>query len=126
MDGVGGKPAWAWIFILEGLVTVIASLISFFVIPDFPDTATFLTEEERAFVIHRLQEDDRFSAGGEELKMKYILQSLFDWHTWVGSESRCIINMFGRANSAMQCFFSRAQTAPYMHSHSSSPVSSIR
>ena len=87
MDGVGGKPAWAWIFILEGLATVIASLISFFVIPDFPDAATFLTEEERAFVIHRLQEDDRFSAGGEELKMRYIVQSLSDWQTWVGSES---------------------------------------
>lgn len=21
MDGVGGKPGWAWIFILEGLIT---------------------------------------------------------------------------------------------------------
>ncbi|KAI0091563.1 MFS general substrate transporter [Irpex rosettiformis] len=83
MDGVGGKPAWAWIFILEGLVTVLASIISFFVIQDFPDTAKFLTEEERTFVIRRLQEDDRFSAGGEELKMKYIFQSFRDWQTWV-------------------------------------------
>lgn len=23
MDGVGGKPGWAWIFILEGLATLV-------------------------------------------------------------------------------------------------------
>ena len=46
MDGVGGKPAWAWIFILEGLLTVVAGAMSFWIIQDFPDTAKFLTEEE--------------------------------------------------------------------------------
>ena len=38
MDGVGGKPAWAWIFILEGLITVLAGAASFWIIQDFPDT----------------------------------------------------------------------------------------
>ncbi|EKM50636.1 uncharacterized protein PHACADRAFT_264011 [Phanerochaete carnosa HHB-10118-sp] len=84
MDGVGGKPGWAWIFILEGLITVIAGFASFWIIQDFPDTAKFLTEEERTFVIRRLQKDDQFSAAGETLKFKYISQSLLDWKTWVG------------------------------------------
>jgi hypothetical protein len=39
--------AWAWIFILEGSVTVVIGLISYFVIQDFPDTAKFLNEKER-------------------------------------------------------------------------------
>ena len=47
MDGVGGKPGWAWIFILEGLVTVLCAMASFFILSDFPDTAKFLTETER-------------------------------------------------------------------------------
>jgi len=85
MDGVGGKPAWAWIFILEGLATVIAGAVSFWIIEDFPDTAKFLTEAERTLVIRRLQEDDQFSAAGEKLKAKYIWKSLCDWKTWVGS-----------------------------------------
>ncbi|KAE9397794.1 MFS general substrate transporter [Gymnopus androsaceus JB14] len=84
MDGIGGKPAWAWIFILEGLATVVAGAVSFFIIQDFPDTAKFLTETERTFVIRRLQEDDQFSAAGENLKMKYIYKSILDWKTWVG------------------------------------------
>lgn len=47
MDGIGGKPAWAWIFILEGLFTVLVGIASFWVVQDFPDTAKFLTEDER-------------------------------------------------------------------------------
>lgn len=84
MDGVGGKPAWAWIFILEGLLTVVAALASYWIIQDFPDTAKFLSEAERTVVIRRLQADCQFSAAGEKFKMKYIKQSLLDWKPWAG------------------------------------------
>ena len=50
MDGVGGKPAWAWIFIIEGLITIVAGIASFWMIQDFPNTAKFITEEERAYI----------------------------------------------------------------------------
>ena len=82
MDGVGGKPGWSWIFILEGLATVVAGILSFWIIQDFPDNAKFLTEAERTIVIRRLQNDDQHSAAGETLKMKYIRQSLSDWKTY--------------------------------------------
>ena len=49
MEGIGGKPAWAWIFILEGLATVLAGVASFWIIQDFPDTAKFLSEAERTW-----------------------------------------------------------------------------
>ncbi|EEC00021.1 hypothetical protein MPER_00139, partial [Moniliophthora perniciosa FA553] len=86
MDGVGGKPAWAWIFILEGLATVVAGVLSFWIIQDFPDTAKFLSETERTVVVRRLQDDDQISAAGEELRWKYIKMGSLDWKTWVGSE----------------------------------------
>ncbi|KAG6841931.1 hypothetical protein C0991_005111 [Blastosporella zonata] len=100
MDGIGNRPGWAWIFIIEGLATITASLFSYWVIQDFPDTAKFLTEEERSsphcsffpadsqalhkgvFVIRRLQADMQFSASGEKFKMSYVYQSLRDWKTW--------------------------------------------
>ncbi|KAK7694902.1 hypothetical protein QCA50_002090 [Cerrena zonata] len=83
MDGVGGKPGWAWIFILEGLLTVICAIASFWILEDFPDTAKFLNETERVWVVRRLQSDMKFSAGGEPFKFKYVWQSLQDWKTWV-------------------------------------------
>ncbi|KAL0576229.1 hypothetical protein V5O48_005739 [Marasmius crinis-equi] len=93
MEGVGGKPAWAWIFILEGLATVIAGVASFWIIQDFPDTAKFLSEAERTVVVRRLQGDDQFSAAGEKLRWKYIFQSLKDWKTWVGMIIYCGCDM---------------------------------
>ena len=50
MDGVGGRPGWAWIFILEELFTVLCAIASFFILSDFPDTAKFLTDTERTSI----------------------------------------------------------------------------
>ncbi|KXN83912.1 hypothetical protein AN958_00992 [Leucoagaricus sp. SymC.cos] len=75
MDGIGGRPGWAWIFILEGLATVVVGVISYFIIQDFPDTAQFLSEKER--------NDNKFSAAGEKFHLKYVWRSLKDWKTWV-------------------------------------------
>ena len=47
MDGIGGRPGWAWIFILEGLFTILVACASPWVIQDFPESAKFLSEVER-------------------------------------------------------------------------------
>ncbi|KDQ63397.1 hypothetical protein JAAARDRAFT_121105 [Jaapia argillacea MUCL 33604] len=83
MQGIGGLAGWKWIFILEGLFTVLCAIASFWIVQDFPDNAKFLSESERVFVVRRLQDDMRHSAGGEKLKLKYIWQSLVDWKTWI-------------------------------------------
>ena len=38
MAGVGDKAAWSWIFILEGLLTLIVGSFSFWAINDYPST----------------------------------------------------------------------------------------
>ncbi|TGO38294.1 hypothetical protein BHYA_0078g00470 [Botrytis hyacinthi] len=72
LDGLGGRPGWAWIFIIEGVITVGFGLLSFFFVHDFPDTATFLSEQDRARVIRRLKMDKQSSAEHEEFKMEYF------------------------------------------------------
>ena len=47
MDGIGGRPGWAWIFILEGLFTIIVACVSPWVLQDYPESAKFLSEAER-------------------------------------------------------------------------------
>lgn len=83
MNGVGGKPSWAWIFILEGLATVIAGALSFWVVQDFPDTAKFLNEQQRTQVVRRLQADDQFSAAGESLRKGAIWEAIRSPRTWL-------------------------------------------
>lgn len=57
MDGAHGLRAWRWLFIIEGAVTVGIAIAAFFILPDFPRTTTWLTEEERQLAIWRLEED---------------------------------------------------------------------
>jgi hypothetical protein len=46
-----------WIFIIEGVVTVFAGFVTKFWCTDWPETASFLTEDERALLIARLSAD---------------------------------------------------------------------
>jgi len=82
MKGIGGKPGWAWIFILEGLFTVLVGVASYWMVHDFPDDAKFLSEQDRARVIRRLREDQQSSAEHESFKMAYFWNSIKDWKTW--------------------------------------------
>lgn len=84
MDGVGGKPGWAWIFILEGLATVLVGIASFWMVHDFPDEATFLSEADRRRVVRRLKEDKQSSAEHEAFKIDYFWSVLRDWKTYTG------------------------------------------
>jgi len=54
MNGVGHLAGWRWLFILEGLPSIILSFVALIWLPDYPQTAKLLNEEEKAFVLHRL------------------------------------------------------------------------
>ncbi|ORY18237.1 major facilitator superfamily domain-containing protein [Clohesyomyces aquaticus] len=88
MDGVGNLEGWRWIFILEGILTVIVAIIAYFTLFDFPETATFLTEEERAFVVYRLkyqaaQGDHEVKVAQDDtFKWKYVKDAFLDWQIW--------------------------------------------
>ncbi|KAL1991065.1 hypothetical protein VTN49DRAFT_5569 [Thermomyces lanuginosus] len=87
MDGVGGLEGWRWIFILEGIATVVVALFAFFLIYDFPETAKFLTKEERAWVVTRLKyqgSGDRRVAQAEKFEWKYVKDAFMDWQIYLG------------------------------------------
>jgi len=95
MDGVGGYAGWRWIFILEGLLTVIVGVLSFWTLYDFPDTASFLTTEERAWVVHRLRYQGA-SAGAKKVaqansfKWSYVKDAFVDPQIYVALISKCL------------------------------------
>lgn len=84
MNGLGGLEGWAWIFIIEGALTIVVAFISFFMVHDFPDEAKFLSKEDRARVILRLKRDGQHSAEHEEFKIEYLWAALKDWKTYAG------------------------------------------
>lgn len=75
MDGKGGLEGWRWIFILEGIATVLVAVFAYFALYDFPETAGFLTEEERAFVVFRLKYQGQRQLAASNSTNKKILSS---------------------------------------------------
>jgi len=57
LNGKGGMHGWQWIFLVEGLFTIVVSFASYFLMHDYPHNAKFLTEPERAHVVERLRRD---------------------------------------------------------------------
>lgn len=54
MDGLGHLAGWRWLFLIEGLPAIILSVIALFGLPDYPETARMLKDEERTFILRRL------------------------------------------------------------------------
>ncbi|KAK3346651.1 major facilitator superfamily domain-containing protein [Lasiosphaeria hispida] len=51
----GGLEGWRWIFIIEGLITVVAGGIAYLLLPTSIMAASYLTDEEKDFAARRLE-----------------------------------------------------------------------
>ena len=58
MDGLGGLSNWRWVFILEGICTILIGVLAFFSITDFPKEAKWLSEAERNFILAKTGQNE--------------------------------------------------------------------
>ncbi|KAJ5754310.1 MFS general substrate transporter [Penicillium manginii] len=80
--------SWRWLFIIEGAATVFFALVTGLVIPDWPSTTKWLSEEERALGMVRLYED----SGDEDDEIKTMTafkMAAKDYRVWL-----CILGQF--------------------------------
>jgi MFS family permease len=84
-----GVAGWRWIFILQGVITVLIGLIGWYFIVDFPELAAksstmqkkFLTQPEADFIVARI-EKDRHDVVAEEFKLGKYLKGALDLKVW--------------------------------------------
>jgi MFS family permease len=61
LDGTLGLGGWQWIFILEATPAVVLGVLCFWFLTDRPEHASWLTPEQRTWLISRLAEERRRS-----------------------------------------------------------------
>ncbi|GLU35745.1 MFS transporter [Trinickia caryophylli] len=69
-NGVGGLKDWQWIFLIEGMLPVVVGVLMYFLLTDKPESAEWLSQEEREVVVSAIQEEH--SAKGHDDKTKHF------------------------------------------------------
>jgi hypothetical protein len=68
-----------------GAFTIVIGALSYWIIVDFPDDATFLTPEEKQIVKRRLEADGQHGARAENFTWSAFWASFRDWKTYTGA-----------------------------------------
>lgn len=86
MDGYRGLAAWRWLFIIEALMTVCVAVLAYFILPNFPHTTKWLSEEERAYAQWRIANDIGESSADDESDRGLLYAAklaVTDYRTWI-------------------------------------------
>lgn len=77
-----GLSGWQLLFLFEGLLTVVVAVVIYFCLPDFPNTASWLTDKEKAFVQARLPPNAPMA---DEMHFRWseIKEALQDVRLWM-------------------------------------------
>lgn len=59
LDGAWGLKGWQWLFLVEGVPTVLVGIAAYFILPDSPAQVSWLTLEEKAALQKKLEEENR-------------------------------------------------------------------
>ncbi|KAM3470563.1 hypothetical protein MY5147_006327 [Beauveria neobassiana] len=83
-----GIQGWRWLFIVEGVGTMVTAVIAVFILPDFPSNTSKrkLSAAERSLAIRRLQVDARSHTTEEQPHLTHLQAlklSLTSWQTWL-------------------------------------------
>ncbi|KAF9042194.1 major facilitator superfamily domain-containing protein [Panaeolus papilionaceus] len=82
MKGLGGLNGWQWIFVMEGVITIVLGILTWLFVPDFPDKSTFLTPEQKKMILDRV-EADRGDSIPDEMTSAKLVKHLTDPLVWM-------------------------------------------
>ncbi|KAJ3755737.1 MFS transporter [Lentinula raphanica] len=81
MNGTAGLEGWRWLLILEGIPSCLLAFFVLAMFPDYPETARWLSEEERELASRRLQ--GLASLGHSKITWEEAKKTLKEWRLYV-------------------------------------------
>lgn len=91
MDGVAGLRGWRWIMIIEGLPTFVLGVACWWILADGPDTAFYLSEEEKRLIVARHAAQTGVT---DHFEWKDVRKGLEDWKIYAFTAGQfCMDNM---------------------------------
>ena len=81
MNDISGLAGWQWLFILEGIPSCAVGLVVLLILPDYPESARWLTDKEKELATDRV----RFCgshAGDKTITWADAKDTLTDWRLY--------------------------------------------
>ncbi len=75
LDGMMGLKGWQWLFIIEGVPSVLLGIVSWFYLTDKPAKATWLAPEQKAWLASRLDAEAAAKQAAQHLSLGQALAS---------------------------------------------------
>ncbi|KAK3208593.1 hypothetical protein GRF29_77g1198002 [Pseudopithomyces chartarum] len=82
MKNVGGYAGWRWIFILEGLATIVIAFGAYWFISNYPDSVGWLSKDERSYINARLRADSD-ATNDEKFNWSSVITAAKDPKIWL-------------------------------------------
>ncbi|MEY4208073.1 MAG: hypothetical protein RLZZ20_1225 [Pseudomonadota bacterium] len=79
MDGFSGLSGWRWLFLVEGLPSVVIGALVLAYLPNGPHDAKWLTEEEKAAIIAAVEND---KASKSHASQHNLMAAFMDVRVW--------------------------------------------
>ncbi|KAI0059519.1 MFS general substrate transporter [Artomyces pyxidatus] len=77
-----GFEPWKWLMIITGFFTLLTAIAFFFLFPDSPTSAWFLTADERAKAVQRIKENQT-GVENKRFKKEQMIEAIMDPKTWL-------------------------------------------
>ena len=78
-----GFSSWRWLLILEGIPAVLGGLLTYFLLPDRPAMAKFLTTDEKNWLIGELKREEEQKVSKSQISVGEALVHGRVWHLTV-------------------------------------------
>src|SRR5674476_166010 len=75
LDGAMGLKGWQWLFIIEGIPSVLLGIVTWFYLTDRPAKADWLTAEQKAWLSSRLESEIAAKQAAQHLTLRQALAS---------------------------------------------------
>jgi MFS transporter, ACS family, tartrate transporter len=75
LDGAMGLKGWQWLFVIEGIPSVLLGIVTWFYLTDRPEQANWLTAEQKAWLAAKLQAETATKQAASHMSLGQALSS---------------------------------------------------
>ena len=94
LNGFGGLGGWQWLFLIEGVPSILLAFVTLMYLPDGPGKASWLTAAEKKWITDRLEQERTHNAEQHHSSTREAMSSGRVW-TFAGIYFAIVMSFYG-------------------------------